>query len=76
MRLMRSRIFVTEDSYEYHEDSLLAAKSRTDWFFRLDVLDTAFGGEVDIEECQDRYIHVGLAASRAVARNRLIQVNS
>ena len=46
MRLIRSRILVTEDSYEYHGDSLLAAKSRTDWFFRLEMLDTAFDGEV------------------------------
>ena len=54
MRLIRSRILVTEDSYEYHEGSLLAAESRTDWIFRLDVLDTVYGGDNCIEECQDR----------------------
>ena len=54
MRLIRSRILVTEDSYEYHEDFLFAVKNRIDWFFRLDVLDTIYDKENCIEECQNR----------------------
>ena len=43
---MRSRVRITDDSYECTQGCSLAADSRTDRFFRLEVLDTAFGGEV------------------------------
>ena len=54
MRLIRDRILVTKDSYEYNENSFLVIDSWIDWFFRLKMLDTAFDEENCIEECQDR----------------------
>ena len=53
---------------------MLARENKTDWSFRLDVLETVYDGEVLHEECQDRNIHVGLAmiASGTIPRNRLI----
>ena len=57
MRLVRDRVLVMEDSYECNEDTILAVDDRTNWFFRLDMLDTVYGGEVLHSECQDRYIH-------------------
>ena len=76
MRLVLRRILVTEDSYECAEDPILTIGNRIDWFFRLDVPDMVYSEEICIEECQDQYIHVGLAASRPVPGNRLIQANS
>ena len=46
LRLVWSGILAIEYSYEYNEGLVLAIDDRTDWFFRLDMLETVYGGEV------------------------------
>ena len=79
VRLVRGRILAMEYSYEYIEDPILAIGNRIDWFLRLDVLETGYDGEIlhwrVPKSSFGRYIHSGLAASRAIPRNRLIQTN-
>ena len=43
---MWSRILATMYSYEYNKGPILAIGGGTDWFFRLDVFETVYSGEV------------------------------
>ena len=46
MRLVRDRVLVMEYSYEYNKGSIPIVGNRIDWFFRPEVLETIYSGEV------------------------------
>ena len=54
LRLVWSRFLVMKHLYEYDEDFFRVMKSRSDWFFRLDVFETIYDEDICIEKCQNR----------------------
>ena len=54
LRFVWSRSLAMKHLYEYNESFLRAIKSRNNWFFRLDVLETIYAEKIRIEECQNR----------------------